>query len=241
LDDRWEDRDGWTTEGPEKDLGIKFDNVDLSSRSKSSMTQGSTTFNLPCGQLVVVTGGTSAARSSILSLIWGDSWVNQRGGLVTIHGRDLKEWNKAFLRSKIAYLRDHENELHLQAGMVAGLRPGSTDYVRAQMLAIEASGARNVFDSLPEGPFTELKTFENAGTGLKLPTYQWRCLAVSRALCSMGKDIVLLDSVSEHMSELEEKKLLRFIRAQIRPDQVVVIASPRSQVASMADKVVSID
>lgn len=251
LDSKWEDREGWTTEGPEKDMGIKFDAVAISFRgssnsntnAKGSIIQGGSSFHLPCGELVVITGGSSAARSSILSLIWGDSWVSQRDGFVTIHGRDIREWNKSFLRSKITYLRDYENELHLQAGMVAGLRPGSTDDVRTQMLAIEASGARGVFDTLPQGPFTELMSFENQGPSgsMRLPSYHWRCLAVSRALYGMGKDIVLLDSVSDHMNEAEEKKLLRFIKSQMRPDQVVVIASCRPQVVAMADRLLTID
>ena len=69
------------------------------------------------------------AQSAILETIWGaDGSVEggggtglspsqvQSGGSVWVHGREVKEWNKSALRSRIAYMKDNELDIPLPAG-----------------------------------------------------------------------------------------------------------------------------
>lgn len=42
----------------------------------------------------------------------------QLGGSVWVHGREVKEWNKRALRSRIAYMKDTELDIPLPAGCI---------------------------------------------------------------------------------------------------------------------------
>ena len=69
------------------------------------------------------------AQSAILETIWGADGSGeggggmglspsqmQLGGSVWVHGREVKEWNKSALRSRIAYMKDNELDIPLPAG-----------------------------------------------------------------------------------------------------------------------------
>ena len=70
---------------------------------------------------------------------------------------------------------------------------------------------------------------------------QWRCLSLSRALCNLDKDIILLDSPCNQMSELEERSFYDKIRKLLRPDQVLVATSNKFSSALNADFIVIVD
>jgi hypothetical protein len=70
-----------------------------------------------------------AAQSAILETIWGADGSGEGGGgmglnpsqvhlggSVWVHGREVKEWNKSALRSRIAYMKDNELDIPLPAG-----------------------------------------------------------------------------------------------------------------------------
>ena len=69
---------------------------------------------------------------------------------------------------------------------------------------------------------------------------QWRSLAVCRMLCNCHKDVLLLDNPSSYFSETEETELFRALRADLRRDQVIVVASTRFASAVHSDHVVVI-
>lgn len=71
------------------------------------------------------------AQSEILETIWGADGLGeggggmglgpgyvQLGGSVWVHGREVKEWNKRALRSRIAYMKDTELDIPLPAGCI---------------------------------------------------------------------------------------------------------------------------
>ena len=67
---------------------------------------------------------------------------------------------------------------------------------------------------------------------------QWRSLVVCRALCHCDRDIVLLDGPTDALSESRESAFFRALRADLRRDQVAVVACNRFASAVNADHVI---
>jgi ABC-type multidrug transport system fused ATPase/permease subunit len=242
LHDEFEGTSGWTNDGPNKGAGIQIENASIVGEDNNILI-ADTTINFEAGKINIIIGQVDPKKNRILSSIWGDNNLRLTKGKVLVHGRDLREWNRQALRSRMSYLRDREPEISLEAGVLSGLQPTATGKeLNDQIRALDLSGARRVLNSLPQGPMTLIRNNEEPiPSSVTLTNDEWRCLGLSRALCNMDKDIILLDSPCNQMSEVEEKEFYCKLRKLLRQDQVIVTTSNRFSSAYNADNIVIFD
>ena len=242
LHDEFESSSGWTNDGPNKGAGIQIENASVVGEDNNILI-ADTTINFEPGKINIIIGQVDPKKNRILSSIWGDNNLRLTKGKVLVHGRDLREWNRQALRSRMSYLRDREPEISLEAGVLSGLQPTATGKeLNDQIRALDLSGARSVLNSLPQGPMTLIRNNEEPiPSSVTLTNDEWRCLGLSRALCNMDKDIILLDSPCNQMSEVEEKEFYFKLRKLLRQDQVIVTTSSRFSSAYNADNIVILD
>jgi len=107
----------------------------------------------------------------------------------------------------------------LTAAAVAGCQP--TWPFDREKEALEATGARAVFMSLPRGAATALShdgsTDDDAGAGAAVRPSALRCLLLCRALHLVADaDVVLLGAPTDAMAEDEEARFFRALRAEVQ-------------------------
>jgi len=239
IHEELENSSGWTIDGPDKRSGIQLENVSVVGNGNSLLI-ADTTINFEPGKINIIIG---PSKHNILSLLWGDNNIRLTKGKVVVQGRNIMEWNRDALRIRMNYLRDREPEISLEAGVLSGLQPTATGKeLHDQIRALDLSGARCILDALPQGPMTLIQNSENPmPLSVSLTNDQWRCLSLSRALCNLDKDIILLDSPCNQMSEVEEREFYDKIRKLLRPDQVLVTTSNKFSSAFNAEFIVIID
>jgi len=125
----------------------------------------------------------------------------------------------------------------LGTGAVAGCLPGTTgDCLRVALLIQEMTGAGEVIASLPRGPASVLD--ETMSTVLS--DVQWRRLHISRALCHLDKDIVLLCLPTMVLSEEQEAWLFKYLRGAVlkSPHKIVIVTTHRMSSLKGIDQIV---
>ena len=111
-------------------------------------------------------------------------------------------------------------------GAVAGCLPGTAgDSLRAAIQIQEMTGADEVIASLPRGPASVLE----GELSMILSDVQWRRLHISRALCHLDKDIVMLCLPTMVLSEEQEALLLKYLRDAMSksPHKIIIITTHR--------------
>lgn len=116
--------------------------------------------------------------------------------------------------------------MHPSTGAVVGCLPGTAgDSLRAAIQVQEMTGADEVIASLPRGPATILE----GEMSTTLSDVQWRRLHISRALCHLDKDIILLCLPTMVLSEEQEAQLFQYLRDAVSksPHKIVIITTHR--------------
>lgn len=87
------------------------------------------------------------------------------------------------------------------------------------------TGADEVIASLPRGPASILE----GELSTMLSDVQWRRLHISRALCHLDKDIVMLSLPTMVLSEEQEARLLQYLRDAVlkSPNKIIIITAHR--------------
>ena len=112
----------------------------------------------------------------------------------------------------------------------------------------EISQTKQLISSLPQG----IHTIVGGNFGLPLSPVQLKALSLSRALHCLDKrkNIILLDSPCDSLSEAQERKFFQFLRSEMTPkstpnpdltqgsDKVVILTSTRFSTAIHVDRVI---
>ena len=65
-----------------------------------------------------------------------------------------------------------------------------------------------------------------------------RRLALCRTLCQLDRDILILESGTTHLSEVEEEHFMKSLKSHLRPTQIAIVTSSRLSTGRFADLVV---
>ncbi len=99
LDYKPEDYSGYNNEGNELDGSIEFDNVHFKYVEDENPVLNGVSFKITAGEKVALLGPTGAGKSTIISLLM--KFYEPTSGVIRIDGRDIREFSRPFLRSKI--------------------------------------------------------------------------------------------------------------------------------------------
>jgi ATP-binding cassette subfamily B protein len=183
------------------------------------------------GEHVALVGATGAGKSTLAKLLTRQ-YDPQRGSL-TFGGVDLRSATLDSLRHRIVML---PQEGHLFSGTIADnvrlAGPGASDADVAE--ALERIGARERFESLPDGLGTDVQT-----RGLRLSAGERQLVGIARVALA-DPAVIVLDEATSSLDPATEAAVERALAAVAAGRTVVTIAH-RLSTAERADRVVVMD
>jgi ATP-binding cassette, subfamily B, bacterial len=186
---------------------------------------------LETGEQVALVGVTGAGKSTLAKLLTRQ-YDPQRGS-IALGGVDLRDGTLASLRHRIVML---PQEGHLFSGTIADnvrlADPGASD--EAVLHALEQIGARERFDSLPEGIHTDVQT-----RGVRLSAGERQLVGIARVALA-DPAVIVLDEATSSLDPATEAAVERALAAVVEGRTVIVIAH-RLSTAERADRVVVMD
>jgi ATP-binding cassette, subfamily B, bacterial len=186
---------------------------------------------LESGEQVALVGVTGAGKSTLAKLLTRQ-YDPQRGS-IALGGVDLRDGTLASLRHRIVML---PQEGHLFSGTIADnvrlADPEASD--EAVLHALEQIGARERFDSLPEGIHTDVQT-----RGVRLSAGERQLVGIARVALA-DPAVIVLDEATSSLDPATEAAVERALAAVVEGRTVIVIAH-RLSTAERADRVVVMD
>jgi len=172
-------------------------------------------FRVAPGEAVAIVGHTGAGKTTIASLLV--RFYDVRAGAIRVDGVDIRGWDLAALRRRIAVV---PQDVFLFSGSAIrniGLRDPQTTPARVEQ-AITAVEARDFLERLPQGLETELRERGNL-----LSVGQKQLLSFARALAH-DPAILILDEATSSVDSQTEIRIREALRVLIRGRTSLVIA-----------------
>jgi ATP-binding cassette subfamily B protein len=186
---------------------------------------------LETGEQVALVGVTGAGKSTLAKLLTRQ-YDPQRGS-IALGGVDLRDGTLASLRHRIVML---PQEGHLFSGTIADnvrlADPEASD--EAVLHVLEQIGARERFDSLPDGIHTDVQT-----RGVRLSAGERQLVGIARVALA-DPAVIVLDEATSSLDPATEAAVERALAAVVEGRTVIVIAH-RLSTAERADRVVVMD
>ncbi|HWH09686.1 MAG TPA: ABC transporter ATP-binding protein [Solirubrobacteraceae bacterium] len=195
---------------------------------------------LTAGSVVALVGENGAGKSTVVKLLCG--MYAPTAGRILVDGIPLAELDPALWRARIAAtLQDYERFM-LPAGQSVGVGDlRRLDDDAAIRGALDAAGAENLLDGLPDGLATQVGNRFTGGR--ELSGGQWQRIALARGLMRPDPLLVILDEPTASLDPVSEAALFaRFAnaarRARARTGAVTLLVSHRLSTARIADRIV---
>jgi ABC-type multidrug transport system fused ATPase/permease subunit len=210
------------------DPEVRFDHVWFGYGERPVLRDVS--FAAPRG-LTVLVGPSGTGKTTLLSL--AERFVDVQKGRVLLDGIDVREWDRAELRGKLAYVQQEAPLLGdtIREAVLYGVPDTESVDLDAALRAVALDAW---VESLPQGLDTPV-----GERGVSISGGQRQRLAVARALLR-GADVLLLDEATSQLDAVSERTLLESVTKYAR-SRVVVAVTHRMAVAAEADQVVLLD
>ncbi len=188
-------------------------------------------FTIGAGERWALVGPSGSGKSTIVDLLFKlyDTGV----GSIEVDGRDINEWDTAWLRSQMAIVTQ---DVLLRSGTLAdNLRIGKQDATEAELRkAMEDSGLGDLIETLPEGLNTMV-----GERGSLLSGGQKQRLSLARAILK-DAPIMILDEASSALDPITETKINEAV-LKAGKNQTIIIVSHRLSTVLSADKIVVLE
>jgi ATP-binding cassette, subfamily B, bacterial len=183
---------------------------------------------LEAGEHVALVGVTGAGKSTLAKLLTRQ--YDPQRGQILLGGVDLRDGTLDSLRRRIVML---PQEGHLFSGTIAdnvrlAYPEASDDQVRR---ALEEIGARERFESLPDGIHTDVQT-----RGVRLSAGERQLVGIARVALA-DPAVIVLDEATSSLDPATEAAVERALAAVVEGRTVIIIAH-RLSTAERADRVV---
>ena len=186
---------------------------------------------LEAGEHVALVGVTGAGKSTLAKLLTRQ--YDPQQGSIALGGVDLRDGVLQSLRRRIVML---PQEGHLFSGSIADnvrlADPGASD--PAVRHALEQIGARERFESLPDGIHTDVQT-----RGVRLSAGERQLVGIARVALA-DPAVIVLDEATSSLDPATEAAVERALAAVVEGRTVIIIAH-RLSTAERADRVVVMD
>jgi len=187
--------------------------------------------SLEAGEHVALVGVTGAGKSTLAKLLTRQ-YDPQRGS-IALGGVDLRDGRLDSLRRRIVML---PQEGHLFSGSIADnvrlAEPGASD--EAVLHALGQIGARERFESLPDGIYTDVQS-----RGVRLSAGERQLVGIARVALA-DPAVIVLDEATSSLDPATEAAVERALAAVVEGRTVIIIAH-RLSTAERADRVVVMD
>lgn len=189
------------------------------------------TFAADAGRTTALVGPSGAGKSTILALI--ERLHDPRHGVVRVGGADVRDLDRAELRSHIAYVEQTVPILAgtIRSNLTLGLGDVADDRCRDALAAV------NLLDRIDAHDDGLDATVGDRGIGLSGGERQR--LAIARALLA-DRPILLLDEPTASLDSRNERALQEAIGTASRRRTVIIVAHRLATVAD-ADQIVVVD
>ncbi|WP_406687684.1 ABC transporter ATP-binding protein [Rossellomorea vietnamensis] len=210
---------------------IRLQDVAFSYPGKDENVLKGVSFSIGAGEKWALVGPSGSGKSTIVDLLFKlyDTGV----GRIEVDGRDIREWDTAWLRSQMAIVTQ---DVMLRSGTLAdNLRIGKRDATDEELLkALEDSGLGDLIETLPEGLYTSV-----GERGSLLSGGQKQRLSLARALLK-DAPILILDEASSALDPITETKINEAV-LRAGKNQTIIIVSHRLSTVLSADQIVVLE
>jgi len=209
---------------------IRFENVHFGYLDDEEVLHG-ISFEVKAGETVAIVGATGAGKSTIINLL--NRFYEINSGVITIDGVDIKEYNLASLRSRIAVvLQDVFLFADTIANNISLKNPSiSVDDIES---AAKAIGVDEFISSLPGGYQYNVKE-----RGTMLSSGQRQLIAFLRAYVS-NPSILILDEATSSVDTYSEH-LIQLATDKITQGRTSIVIAHRLATIKKADKIIVMD
>ncbi|NWQ44379.1 ABC transporter ATP-binding protein [Bacillus sp. EB106-08-02-XG196] len=210
---------------------IRLKEVTFSYPEKEENVLSGVTFDIQAGEKVALVGPSGSGKSTIVDLLF--RLYETKKGQIEVDGRNITEWDTAWLRSQIAIVTQ---DVQLRSGSLAdNLRIGKADATDEELLkALQDSGLEELVESLPEGLNTKV-----GERGSLLSGGQKQRLSLARAIIK-DAPILILDEASSALDPITETKINESV-LKTGKNQTILIISHRLSTVLSADKIIVLE
>lgn len=211
---------------------IVFDHVSFTYPGAVRPALDDVSFEIGAGQHVALAGENGSGKSTIVKLLC--RLYEPTAGRILVDGTDLRAWDPAALRRRIAVMFQDYARYQLTARENIGF--GDLDALADTPRLAEAArlaGADTVVERLPRRLDTMLgRWFED---GVELSAGDWQRVALARAFLR-NAPIVILDEPTSSLDAKVEHEVFGRLRMLAR-DRTAVFISHRMSTARLADRI----
>jgi ABC-type multidrug transport system fused ATPase/permease subunit len=167
---------------PEAD--IRFDHVRFSYPTSEHVVLRDLDLTIPAGQSLAIVGQNGAGKTTLAKLLC--RMYDPTAGAIRVDGRDLREFDLASWRARIAAV--FQDYVRYELSLRDNVAPAGAPSDEPVLAALELARAANVTDL----DTVLSRAYEN---GRDLSGGQWQRVALARALCAvqLGAGVVILD------------------------------------------------
>ncbi|HUD37348.1 MAG TPA: ABC transporter ATP-binding protein [Streptosporangiaceae bacterium] len=219
--------------------GIRFERVSFRYPGASTPALVDVDLYLPAGSVVAVVGENGAGKSTLVKLL--AKLYAPNAGRILIDDADLARIEPEQWRRRLAGAFQDFFRFELKAGQAVGLGDlPRIDDEQAVMSAVEAAGAGQLIEALPNGLASQLGPTWPEGVDVSFG--QWQKLALARGFMRDEPLIVALDEPTAALDAETEHELFEQYarRARQRGDdgRITILVSHRFSTVRMADLIV---
>jgi ATP-binding cassette subfamily C protein CydCD len=217
--------------GGREAVALEMAGVDFTYPGRRRRALSNVSFSVPAGRVVALVGPSGAGKTTVASLFL--RFWDPDAGVVTLEGRDLREYRLDELRSRIALVAQDTylfNDTLRNNVLIA--RPAASDPEVLQ--AMERASLLEVVRALPRGLDTVV-----GERGAQLSGGQRQRVAIARAFLK-DAPILILDEATSHLDAVNETAVRAALDLLARDRTTLVIAHRLSTVRH-ADLIVVLD
>lgn len=219
---------GNVSELPES-YGVEFKNVTFAYKDKDVLKNVS--FKAEQGKKTALVGESGSGKSTAARL--AVHYWDVSDGIITIGGRDIREYTFDTLMSMTAYVA--QDNFLFKGTIADNLRMGKKDATMAEMIeAAKAAACHDFISKLPHGYDTEVGVL-----GGKLSGGERQRITIARAILK-NAPIIILDEATAY-TDAENEELITNALNELTKGRTVIMIAHRLGTIADADNIVVLD
>ncbi|MEU1387008.1 MULTISPECIES: ABC transporter ATP-binding protein [unclassified Nonomuraea] len=209
-------------------VGLRFEDVVFRYGDDRPTVHDGVTFEVPAGGLTALVGPSGAGKSTVFALL--ERFYEHQDGLISIGGRDIRDWPLGELRGALGYVEQDAPVLAgtLRENLLFAAQDATEDELRR---AVTRTRLDDLVARLPEGLDTAV-----GHRGVLLSGGERQRVAIARALLRRPR-LLLLDEATSQLDAVNELRL-REVIAEVAAETTVLVIAHRLSTVTNADRIV---
>ncbi|MBW1834490.1 MAG: ATP-binding cassette domain-containing protein, partial [Deltaproteobacteria bacterium] len=183
------------------------------------------------GETIAVVGRTGSGKTTLINLII--RFYDPTSGRILINEKDIKNYEKSILRSKIALVMQ---DPFLFSGTIReNIGQGNSNISEKEMeYILEASNCKGFINRLPDG----IDTVVSEG-GASISSGERQLISIARAF-ARNPGLIILDEATSYIDSETEQKIQEAV-SNLMKNRASVIIAHRLTTARNADRIIVIN